>query len=496
MNVCTATNNNTNYHYVVGNPHSFKNPYEMVARIRGLLALIPHIRIRPGHLWFLKESSIKKRGCLHFDDDEEAIENGIVHRIAHLLMKRNCEITKLSLSCHEERNAKVLASALVFNTSVKILELNNCKMRKVQVIADIIKQNNTFEFIKLLGCTRFGAEGIKVILEAIRLHPSIQDFQIHSTGLCNETLSQLLRVQDNPTIRRMRVSYDKINLVGFQAIVEALRNSSSRDHQTCSEHEGEENDQMHHGDMSVTINLDKGNNPTPDIPSSLGHSIARVNMCGVEIQNEFQANVLSRVVKDTTRLKTLFLLCSNHMNDVVNTHSILAAIKTNLTLQDLTLHALPWSKLNSIALGEAISSIQTLRKVCIQRASVGNVGTKIIAKGLEVNKCLRQLLLYNINMGNTGALAIASVLRTNTGLERLDLRENKVTAKGCIALLKSLAYNCNFGWNGVLCFPQRRRTPEIRSIQEQINALLESTPKRTTLQTRDEISLRQLLWLE
>jgi Ran GTPase-activating protein (RanGAP) involved in mRNA processing and transport len=99
--------------------------------------------------------------------------------------------------------------------------------------------------------------------------------------------------------------------------------------------------------------------------------------------------------------------------------ALFAALEKNTTLQELGLHC---SDDGAAALGKALASNTSLRKLSVEGRAVRELGSRSIGLALMTNTTLQRLEMRNNSWGEAGGDALGHALALNTSLKALKLQ--------------------------------------------------------------------------
>jgi Ran GTPase-activating protein (RanGAP) involved in mRNA processing and transport len=99
--------------------------------------------------------------------------------------------------------------------------------------------------------------------------------------------------------------------------------------------------------------------------------------------------------------------------------ALFAALEKNTTLQELGIYC---SDDGAAALGQALASNTSLRKLCVEGRAVRELGSRSIGLALLTNTTLQRLEMRNNNWGEAGGDALEQALAHNTSLKALNMQ--------------------------------------------------------------------------
>jgi len=424
-------------------------------------------------------------------DDEQMKTPELRRRVAQELLKPNCDVSKLVVSCRDQENIGMIVSSLKKNLSVEYLELREWPHTEIDTLMnDVIECNTIVRHLVLKGGWTISSDNdtfFSKVVEAATKNPSIHIITWYgSKHKCISMLPQAIRNKTDPSFGCFGC-FGWLCVFRVPAVCDALNRSPSNDNSYL--YDNFSFSQQNGGKILLravnnTLTVDVHPSTATEVMAELSKTIpvVRISICGLKLKEE-DSQALGRVIK-TTPIQRLYLACCNrrHDNSLLSTATIANAIKESSTLEELSLHGTPWGPQNSRVLGEAIAANKSLKKLDLQRLLLSDKGAKAIAKALKVNERITYLALMDTGIGNAGARAIASMLKVNCYLKRLDVRANRIGLHGCTALWESVGFNLGLALQGILCVPQHRTCQEMRMIQVYIDSCVDTNKIRQIMQ--------------
>eukprot|EP01114_Cavostelium_apophysatum_P022155 TRINITY_DN7922_c0_g2_i4.p1 TRINITY_DN7922_c0_g2~~TRINITY_DN7922_c0_g2_i4.p1 ORF type:complete len:1489 (-),score=439.35 TRINITY_DN7922_c0_g2_i4:127-4593(-) len=347
---------------------------------------------------------------------------GVAEIANRIISNKNLGLVELNLSSGnlEATGACILLQALLGNTSIKNLSLDDNKITKAcgNYIAALLKQNHALRQFSLSNNPKIGKSGGDLIFDGLKFNRDLNDLQISNIGLSKRGAVNFSTVMKyNSSLTSLDISRNAILDEGMIRLCEALQdNKALQTLRVCS------NKITRKSANAVVDALLKPDNAL----RSLDLSYNNVGVKGAVAL----ANGLSR----NTTLTALGLCHTGIKTEGFS--ALVSVISTNVHLTFIELSRNGISNKGAPLLLSLIKSNRALQTIAINNNSLGK-DLKGLEDSLMMNKSLTSLFLSSNPVGTKIGLEIAAALPHNKTLQLLELKESGIGGKGMEALLEA-----------------------------------------------------------
>lgn len=119
-----------------------------------------------------------------------------------------------------------LGHALSTNQSLVFLDLNNCRLKSIDAIAEALKVNHSLTHLDL-GYNKISAKSVLPLAQALVLNRSLRVLLLGSNHIEDEGAQAIAMVLNNSALKSLDISRNGVCSFGLQSLLDALRHPNS-----------------------------------------------------------------------------------------------------------------------------------------------------------------------------------------------------------------------------------------------------------------------------
>ena len=326
-------------------------------------------------------------------------------------IKGNKTLQKLSTSCMDIKDVKVINEMLEFNKITQIdVHYKGHNIKTKRLLLDLLEVN--------VMNHKNMKEDREVIGEAFKLINNGLDMRYINIGYEG---AKLIIEKLNVNVKELTLFNTNLGEEGIDAICEALKYNEA-----------------------IKVLALRGGSVSCENGKSLGE-VLKMNKALIDISFGFFKlrskfiKYLSEGLKANTTLEKLNL--DDNCIGIESGEPISKALKCNESLLELSLYSNRLGIKGVRFISEALKVNRTLKRLNLNRNLILDEGVKAISQALKYNKALTHLDVIRNGIKASGGMFIGSALKVNKTLIYLNIADSKIGSAGAIDIAKALEIN-------------------------------------------------------